>query len=135
MQQSLGKFEERGLRVVAIGQATGAEARSFCDEWGVEYPCVGDPRRRGYRSLGFGRGGWWNIAVRSLVTNPIETVRLIGQADRRGAQLKSTDIFQLGGIAIVDRGGTVRALHRAQSPQDMPSVEEVLGFDWQAPLP
>jgi hypothetical protein len=65
------------------------------------------------------------------VTNPFETVRLTAQADAQGARLKSTDNFQLGGVAIVDHYGTLRALHRARSPEDMPSVEEVLGFDWQ----
>lgn len=131
VQESLGRFEERGLRVIAIGQGTGAEARSFCDKWGVEYPCLGDPRRRAYEALDLGRGNWWTIGLRSLMTRPIETLRLTAQADMEGARLESSDVFQLGGVAIVDRNGTLRALHRAQSPEDMPSVEEVLGFDWQ----
>jgi len=133
VQESLDEFEKRGLRVAAIGQGTGAEARSFCDKWGIEYPCLGDPQRRGYEALELTRGNWWTIAVRSLVTEPIEAIKLTAQADAKGARLKSTDVLQLGGVAIVDQHGMLRALHRAESPQDMPSVEEVLGFDWRGP--
>jgi len=131
VQENLGEFEQRGLRVIAIGQGSADEARSFCDKWGVAYPCLGDPDRRGYEAMDLGRGNWWTLALRSLLTRPIETVKLTAQADVEGSRLASTDVFQLGGVVIIDREGTMRAIHRAQSPEDMPSVEEVLGFDWQ----
>ena len=50
----------------------------------------------------------------------------------KGAQLDSTDVLQLGGIAIVDREGTLRGMHRAQSPEDMPPAREVANFAAQA---
>ena len=130
VQESLSEFERRGLRVIAIGQGTGEEARSFCNKWGVEYPCLGDPQREGYKALELGRGNWWTVALRSLVTQPIEAISQISKADMEGSRLKSTDVLQLGGVAIVDQHGTIRAIHRAETPQDMPSVDEVLSFSW-----
>jgi len=131
VQEQRARFEERGLRVIAVGQGTGPEARSYCEKWGVDYPCLGDPGRRGYAALGLTRGNWWTILLRSLVTQPVQTVRKTLEADLEGARLEASDVFQLGGVALVDAQGTLRALHRAESPEDMPSVEEVLAFDWQ----
>ena len=133
VQENLEKFQSRGLRVVAIGQGTGAEARSFCKKWGVEYPCLGDPQRQGYEALNLARGSWWTVALRSLLTRPVETISRIARADMGGARLESTDVLQLGGVAIVDQQGTLRAIHRAESPEDMPTSQEILDFAWQTP--
>jgi peroxiredoxin len=128
VQDQLSEFEKRGLRVVAIGQGTGEEAHSFCAEWGVTYPCLGDTRRNSYKSLKLTRGSWWTVVARGLLTEPIESISLIAKADLKGAQLDSTDVLQLGGICVVDREGTMRAIHRAESPKDMPAPAEVAEF-------
>lgn len=128
VQEQLGEFEKRGLRVVAIGQATGVEAQSFCQKWGVAYPCLGDTRRQGYEALELPRGNWWTVVLRGVLTRPIETLSLIAKADMKGSQLASTDVLQLGGICIVDREGRLRGVHRATSPEDMPPALEVAEF-------
>jgi peroxiredoxin len=128
VQEQMSVFEKRGLRVVAVGQATGEEASAFCEEWGVHYPCLGDPRRNGYKALGLRRGNLWNVVLRGVVTKPIQSVSLIAKTDMKGAQLDSTDVLQLGGIFIVDRTGTLRGRHRAASPEDMPPPGEVAEF-------
>ncbi len=128
VQEQLPEFERRGLQVVAVGQATGNEAQSFCQKWGVGYPCLGDARRQGYEALELSRGNWWNVVVRGILTRPINTLSLIAKADMKGAQLDSTDVLQLGGIGIVDRDGRLRGVHRAKSPEDMPPALEVAEF-------
>ena len=128
VQEHLAEFEKRGLQVAAVGQATGAEAQSFCQKWGVAYPCLGDARRQGYKALELSRGNWWNVVVRSALTRPVDTLSLIAKADMKGAQLASTDVLQLGGICIVDRDGILRGVHRAKSPEDMPPALEVAEF-------
>ena len=128
VQEQIAAFEQRGLRVVAVGQGTGEQARSFCDAWGVDYPCLGDVRRNGYKALELKRGNWWTVALRAVVTRPIEALSLIAKADMKGAQLDSTDVLQLGGICIVDSEGRLRGLHRCESPEDMPPAGEVAEF-------
>ena len=128
VQEQLFEFTQRGLRVVAIGQGSGDEAQSFCGDWGVTYPCLGDTRRSGYKALDLARGSWWTVMVRGLLTEPIESISLIAKADLKGAQLDSTDVLQLGGICVVDRAGRLRAIHRAESPKDMPPAGEVANF-------
>jgi peroxiredoxin len=128
VQEQLSEFESRGLRVVAVGQGTGEEAESFCKSWGVEYPCLGDVRRHGYKELELTRGNWWTVVLRGMVTRPVKSLSLIAKADMKGAQLDSSDVLQLGGICIVDREGMIRGLHRAESPEDMPDVRSVVEF-------
>ena len=128
VQEQLAEFEKRGLRVVAVGQGTGAEAKSFCEEWGVGYPCLGDVRRNGYQAFQLKRGNWWSVVLRGMLTRPIRTASLIAKADMKGARLMSTDVLQLGGICIVDGEGRLRGVHRAKSPEDMPPAEEVAAF-------
>jgi hypothetical protein len=128
VQEQMAAFEQRGLRVVAVGQGTGEEARSFCDAWGVDYPCLGDARRHAYKALELERGNWWTVALRGLVTRPAHTLSLIAKADMKGSQLDSTDVLQLGGICIIDSAGRLRGVHRSESPEDMPPARDVAEF-------
>ena len=44
--------------------------------------------------------------------------------------LTSSDVMRLGGVALVDKGGTFRFVHRAEEPSDIPSNAEMLAaFD------
>ena len=121
------EFERRGVQVVAVGQGTGNEAHGFCSEWQVGIPCLGDPERTTYQEYGLQRGSWWSVVVRSLFTRPLHTLRLLFDADLDGIRLSSTDLLQLPGVAIVEWGGTLRSIHIAAQPEDMPTPSEVCG--------
>jgi len=47
----------------------------------------------------------------------------------RDSLLSTSDWFQLPGVAIVDRGGAIRWLHRARHSADLPPPAEVLRAD------
>jgi peroxiredoxin len=125
LQASITEFTRRGMQVVAVGQGTGDEADKFCTQWGIGLPCLGDPERSTYQEYGLRRGGWWSVLFRSLLTRPIHTLRLLLDADLEGVRLTSTDLLQLPGVAIVEWGGTLRAIHVATRPEDMPPPSEV----------
>lgn len=126
MQEELGAFEARGARVWAIGQGTGAQAADYADRWGIGFPILGDPDAAAYQAFGMLRGSWWTVLGRSLVTEPLETLRLVFQADLRGAALPAADVLRLPGVAIVARGGTLRFLYKSQEPSDLPPNASVL---------
>jgi len=126
VQDEIEEYERRGVAVVAIGQGTGEEASHYFDKWGVRLPGLGDPKGVAYRAFGMLRGSWWTILFRSLVTQPVETLSQIAKADMSGAQLAAADVLRLGGVAIVEKGGTLRFLHRAEEPADIPPNSEVL---------
>ncbi len=132
MQEELGEYERRDLEVAAIGQGTGSEAARFMQKWGVSFPCFGDPRAIAYDAFDMLRGNWWTVMFHSLLSEPVKSVRLIARADLAGARLAAADVLRLGGVAIVEKGGRLRFLHRALEPADIPSNQAV--FDAVAQL-
>jgi hypothetical protein len=63
---------------------------------------------------------------RSLVTAPLESLRLIAEADFKGATLPAADVMRLPGVAVVGQGGRLRFLHRSREPADLAPNDEVL---------
>ncbi len=126
MQEHKAEIEARGAQVVAIGQGTGEDAAEVCGELGVDFPCLGDPERRGYRALGLGRASWWGITAGPMLESPALGLRRLAHANLRRSASPHSDVRQLPGVAIVDRQGTLRFLHRAEKTDDLPSPARVL---------
>lgn len=125
MQAGLEELKRRGVQLVAVGQGSEEEAAHYCGRYASGFPCLGDPDRSSYRSLGLARGSWWSTVVKPFVTDTRESLRLVRRADLRASQLEATDVLQLGGVAIVDSEGALRFLHVAETPADIPSNEEI----------
>ena len=125
MQRELPAVEARGAQVVAIGQGTAAEAADVCGRMGVAYPCLGDPEKASYRAYGLPRGGWREILLDPMLAGN-QAVRQGHRVSIRGSLMAHSDWFQLPGVAIVDRAGVVRYLHRARHSGDVPAPAAVL---------
>jgi len=124
MQRHLTEVEARGAQLVAVAQGTAAEADRFCHGLGVTYPCVGDRERASYGAFALPRGGWKEILVDPLFSR--DGLKRLGGASIRGSLAPHSDWFQLPGVAIVDRAGTVRWLHRSRHSADIPPAAAVL---------
>jgi hypothetical protein len=120
------EFRSRGARVVAIGQGTGDEAAQVCRDAGVAFECLGDPDKRVYRALGLGRASWWDVTARPFLEDPALAFRRIRHASLKGSLMRHSDVLQLPGVAIVDRAGTLRYLHRAARTDDLPATRDLL---------
>jgi hypothetical protein len=120
MQRELPAVEARGAQVVAIGQGTPDETARVCGQMGVTFPCLGDPEKTAYRAYGLGRGGWREILLDPMRAGN-EAVRKGYRVSIRGSLMPHSDWFQLPGVAIVDRAGVVRWLHRARHSGDVPA--------------
>jgi hypothetical protein len=116
----------RGARVVAVGQGTGEEAARFCHDLAVEFPCMGDPEKRAYRAFELSRDGWWNVTFKPFLEDPVLAWSRIRHASLKGSMMRHTDVLQLGGVAIVDRQGIVRFLHRSTRTDDLPDTADVI---------
>ena len=125
MQRELPAVEARGAQVVAIGQGTAAEAADVCRRMGVGYPCLGDPEKASYRAYGLPRGGWREILLDPILAGN-RAVRQGHRVSIGGSLMAHSDWFQLPGVAIVDRAGVVRFLHRARHSGDVPAPAAVL---------
>jgi alkyl-hydroperoxide reductase/thiol specific antioxidant family protein len=120
VQRDLAAFEERGANVIAIGQGTGAEAARVAAARGVTYPVLGDPGKEAYRTLGLGRAGWFGLLVQPFLEDPGSAARNLREADLAASANPRSDVKQLGGVVLVDRGGVVRYLHRSRTATDVP---------------
>jgi hypothetical protein len=120
------EFRRRGAEIVALAQGTGDEAARLCRDLGVASRCLGDPEKAAYRSFGLVRDGWWNVTGRPFFEEPRLAFRRIRKASLRGSLHPSSDVLQLGGIAVVDRSGTLRYLHRSRRTDDLPAMSELL---------
>jgi hypothetical protein len=125
MEEQHAEIARRRAQVIAIGQGSGEDARAFCAKAGVGFRCLGDPGRESYRRFDLPRGGWKAILVDPLLVG-VEGVRRLSQVDLRGTLLPTSDWFQLGGVAIVDRAGVLRWMHRARHSADLPAPAAVL---------
>lgn len=126
MNRHRDDFAARGAGVLAIGQGTGDEAAEVAREEQVEIPVLGDPGKGSYRTLGLDRAGWWALLVAPMLENLAESVSLIGKASLRWSASPRSDVRQLGGVMIVDGGGTIRYLHRSATTTDVPTTAELL---------
>jgi len=125
VQEGLPGYRARGAQVIAIGQGTGVQAAHYAKKWGVELPILGDEEGAAYQAYEMLRGSWWTVVLRSMLIDPIETVRLVAQADMTGAALPAADVLRMPGMAIVEPGARMRFLHRAEETRDMPENERV----------
>ena len=125
MQRELSRVSVLGAQVVAIGQGTADEAGRICRQMGVTFPCLGDAEKASYRAYGIRRAGW-----REIILDPIRDgsqAMMAGyRVSLRGSLMPHSDWFQLPGVAIVDRAGIVRYLHRARHSGDIPSPADVI---------
>ncbi len=88
---------------------------------GIEYAVLADETRAAYRSYGLGRGRWWRIWTWG-------TLRAYGRLLRAGHHLRrpTEDTRQLGGDFVVDAQGRIAYVHRSRTPDDRPSVDELV---------
>jgi len=126
VQGHVAEFRRRGVRVAAVGQATGDEAARYGRMAQAEFACLGDPGRKAYRGFGLGRSDWWSMLVKPFLEAPALAWSRIRNANLAGARLEHSDVKQLGGVAILDSQGVVRYLHRSQRTEDYPPTPEVL---------
>jgi AhpC/TSA antioxidant enzyme len=121
MQRHYALIESLGAEVVAIAQGTGPEAAEHCRRLGVSFPCFGDPEKESYASYDLPRGSWKEILI-----DPVRAGNAALRAGHRvslgGSFMRHSDWFQLPGVAIVDRRGTLRYLYRSRHAGDLPPI-------------
>ncbi len=114
--------EELSVRVVIVAFAkpeslAGYQHRQRLDQLLV----ISDPERRAYRAFDLGRG-----SVLRVWLDPRVWARYL-QLMLRGRRPESAheDTLQLGGDALIDRGGRIAWIYRSRGPEDRPSVADI----------
>lgn len=96
------------------------EADSFCRAERLPFRCLSDPDRSAYRAFGLRRG----TALEVIGPEPL----LRGlRAAARGyfPRMPVGDVYQLGGVFLIDREGSVRYAHYPRTSADHPPAGEL----------
>jgi peroxiredoxin len=128
LREKLPQFEAAGVRVVCVIQGTAEEGARFCGRHGLPHACIPDPEKESYRAMGFGRTSWRKMlaASKELKERRAEAKELGCGVSLAGTLKKNSDIMQLPGAALIDRGGRILWIHRGTHPADLPSADDLL---------
>jgi len=111
------RFEERGARLVFVGNGSPTMAKEFRDQFGIEEPIYVDPSLRAYQALGLRSKG---SILKALAATP----RALLGGHLQG--LTKGDQNQLGGVFVIDRSGDVLFEQRSEYAGDHASVEAIV---------
>ena len=113
-------IEEKGVRLLVIGNGSAAQARLFAEDQDLVGAVYTDPSGSVYRALGMKRGVFSTFNRRTL--------RHAARAYLAGFRQSRTQgqPFQQGGVLLVGRQGEVVWAYLSEEAGDHPSNAEIL---------
>ena len=117
------KFDQAGIRLVLIGQASPRQASHFRDKLGLEpLPVLADDERASYKAAGLKRANLKQLVGPKSVLSGIKHGARSGVVQGRVIG----DAAQLGGEMIVLADGTVAWSHVQEHAGDTTAPEDLL---------
>ncbi len=128
LRDTIPEFEKRGVRLKCVVQGTPPQIQRYCGRHGMLAVCIGDPAKESYRAMGLQRTSWWQ-----MVMAPLDVKRRRREARESGCSVsfsgtfqKYSDVLQLPGAALIEKGGKILWIHRGAHPGDLPPARELL---------
>jgi len=116
-----GEIGERDdLHVALITMGKPSEAAAFCRAQRLPYACLSDPARRSYRAFGLRRGG---VAEVMGPAPAIAALRAASKGHIMGRPVD--DVYQLGGIFLVNTDGRIAYARYPRHAGDQPAAGEL----------
>jgi prostamide/prostaglandin F2alpha synthase len=122
------KFEQAGVRLTLIGQATPRHAAHFRRRTKIDLPVLADEERTSYKAAGAKKATASELIGPKLVAKGIKTALTQGALQTRTIG----DNAQLGGSMLVKPDGSVSWTHMSEDAGDNASSEEILEAARQA---
>ena len=121
MRRRKAEFDQLDTRIVLVGLGTAAETESFKARFDVPFPMIPDPDKELFRIFGLPRA-----STQSLLS--IGMLKRGFSAMSKGHHIGKPvgDVRQLPGVFVFDTNGVVRFQHYARTPDDHPSVDDLL---------
>ncbi len=121
MQKNLDKFHNLGVQIKVVSFAPAQSLESYLLQFSWKFDLFSDPGRQIYKLFGLGRAKPWKIFHPRTV---IKFVKLVLKGTK--IQKSKEDEFQMGGDFLIDASGHLRYIFRSETPDDRPSVEQLL---------
>src|SRR5713101_5621432 len=119
LREAYPQIQALDADVVAVGTGADFQARKL-REGGVPFPCLLDPERSLYRTLGLEHIRWHRFVQPSTWRRYLASARRARQGRLTG------DLRQAPGIVILDADLRIRYLHRGTTLGDYPRLEDVM---------
>jgi hypothetical protein len=115
------EFTQAGAKVVTIGMGIPEMAADFRDKQDIPYLLLVDRTKETYRALEMKRGSFMDVAGPQVWLRGAK-----GLLTGKGAAMPKQDPYQIGGAAVVDKGGEIKFLHRGERSDDTVPVDKLL---------
>ena len=109
--------------MVAIGMGIPEMARDFRDKRDIKFPLLIDKERVSYKALKIKRGNANEVYGPAVVAKGALSVF---KGNIQALPPRRTDRMQLGGVAVVAKGGEIIFIHRSQDASDNLPLDEVM---------
>ena len=116
------QFEDAGLDLVLIGQATPRQAAAFRRKTEIDIPVLADEERETYKIAGLKRANLAQLVGPRSMLSGIKHSARSGQVQGRVIG----DAAQLGGAMVIGQGGDVLLEQRSKHAGDTLEPEELL---------
>jgi peroxiredoxin len=130
LDESRAEFDEAGVRVVVIGQATPRQAAHFRRRLEIDLPVLADESRESYRAAGA------KVATAGELFGPRSVSRGFRATFESRGKIHQGRIIgnaaQLGGAMVIAAGGEVIWSHMAEDASDNAPPDEILAAARQA---
>jgi prostamide/prostaglandin F2alpha synthase len=124
LHRARGEFDEAGVRLVLIGQATPRHAAHFRRRLEIDLPVLADESRESYKLAGA------KIATTDELVGPAVMAKGIGRALASGGRIRQGRTIghnaQLGGAMVVKPDGSVAWSHMSENASDNASPSDIL---------
>ena len=98
-------------------------AADFKKKFDIPFLLLVDQRRDSYKAFGLLRGNATQVFGPGVVARGTLSVL---KGNIQGLPPKGTDRMQLGGVAVVDKGGDVLFVHRSKTAADNIPLDEIV---------
>jgi peroxiredoxin len=130
LEAARSEFDDAGVRVVLIGQATPRQAAHFRKRLDIELPVLADESRESYRVAGA------KVATAGELLGPRSVSAGLRKTFESRGKVHQGRIIghpaQLGGAMVIAPGGEVTWSHMAEDASDNASPDDILAAARQA---
>lgn len=122
LRQNAAKYRAAGGQIVLVGLGEPEKAASFRRDLDLPFTVLCDPDKSTYRAYGLTR----RMNLLREVASPAGVAQYAGDIARYGIALTEQDMFQLGGVFVIDRAGILRFTYTAMRAADFPPTLTLL---------
>ncbi len=116
LRRDAGRYRAAGAQVVLVGLGDPTKAAEFRRDLDLPFTILCDPDKAVYRAYGLTR----RMNLPRELASPTGVARYAGDIARYGIALTEQDMFQLGGVFVIDRAGTICFTFTAMRAADFP---------------